>query len=233
MIATAFTFLASIVLFLYSIISPQRTTLKSGAQTIDPSSQTRVQHASGSATVMDEGSLFTYIPTPTPTSVRRPIAQPTQPDSGVPQDWGVAKPIGNGTYTIKINYDGAMTSPSEFVAALNQYRATHGSGALTWDDALGNYAAGRAQTFKSIQKTDTHAGFNDFLNNQNGFATLKFSRLGENSYYGGPVTGTHVVEWVFAQSPGHNANQLDPSWTHIGVGVTETSIDIIFGGSRM
>ena len=43
----------------------------------------------------------------------------------------------------------------------------------------------------------------------------------------------HVIEWVFAKSPGHDANQKDPDWTHVGIGVTDSTVNLIFGGSKM
>jgi uncharacterized protein YkwD len=51
--------------------------------------------------------------------------------------------------------------------------------------------------------------------------------------YGGPLNGTHLIEWVFSQSPGHDANQLDNGWSHVGVGVTDTSVNLVFGGEKM
>lgn len=179
--------------------------------------------------------LPSITPTPTITPTGRPTIIPTRTpviNTPVPQenDWGVAKQINEHTYTIKIDYDTSMASGQEILFALNAYRQTHGKGSLSWDQRLADYATGRANLFKSIGNTDSHAGFENFLNNEDGFSKLGFNRLGENSYFGGPLTGTHLIEWVFAKSPGHNANQLD-SWSHVGIGVTDTAVNLNFGAN--
>ena len=125
-----------------------------------------------------------------------------------------------------------MGSGQEVLQALNNYRASHGIGALSWDEKLANYAQQRAVFFQQSGSTDSHAGFNDYLENRNGFSELGFNRLGENSYYGGPLYAVHLIEWVFAKSSEHDANQLDSGWSHVGVGVTESAVNIIFGGGR-
>lgn len=146
--------------------------------------------------------------------------------------WGVAQKVDDVTYTIRVGYDEQMTTPQELLEALNNYRAVHSQGSLAWDDRLAAYAQSRASYFNDIQGTDKHAGLNSFLEKEDGFAQLHFNRIGENSFYGGKLTGTHLIEWVFAQSPGHNANQLDPVWTHVGIGVTESSVNLNFGSSK-
>lgn len=149
------------------------------------------------------------------------------------EEWGVAKEIEEGTYTIRVGNDAAMGNPQEVFAALNAYRNTNGRSSLTWDDTLGRYAQSRAEYMDSIQTTDKHAGFNTFLEKEDGFNQLGFYQLGENSYYGGPLNGTHVIEWVFAKSPGHDANQKNSDWTHVGIGTTDATVNLIFGGSKM
>ena len=167
---------------------------------------------------------------PSQTPIPLPTNKPPIPTTQDVNDWGVAKQIGKHTYTIKVNYDGSMASPQEILSALNAYRQTQGKGTLNWDQRLADYANSRAQTFKSMGTTDAHAGFENFLNNEDGFSKMGFNRLGENSYFGGGLTGTHLIEWVFSQSPGHNANQLD-SWSHVGIGTTDTSVNLNFGGN--
>ena len=162
-----------------------------------------------------------------PSSIRRPA--PSKDTT----EWGKAQKIDDVTYTIKVGYDGQMATPQEITDALNSYRSVQNRGSLTQDDRLSQYAQSRADYFKSNNDTDKHAGFNSFLENENGFQTLGFRRMGENSYFGGKLNGVHLIEWVFAQSPGHNANQLDEGWSHIGIGVTETSVNIIFGGDKI
>ncbi|MGB4966304.1 MAG: CAP domain-containing protein [Microgenomates group bacterium] len=147
--------------------------------------------------------------------------------------WGVAKKIGEHTYTIKVGEDARMATSQEIVDALNAYRKTQGVGELTIDSKLTEYAQSRADFFKSQKTTDAHAGFSNYLDNEDGFTKLGFTKLGENSYYGGPLYGVHLIEWVFGASPEHNANQLDGSWNYVGVGVNNTAVNLIFGGGKM
>lgn len=150
-----------------------------------------------------------------------------------PLPWGVAEKVDDVTYTIRVGYDDVMGTPEEILNALNQYRSVKGVSSLAWDDTLGSYAQSRAEYFVKIDGTDKHEGFNNFLNNEDGFYKLGYSKVGENSYYGGSLSGTHLIEWVFAQSPGHNANQLDPGWTHVGIGVTSTAVNLIFASGKI
>lgn len=166
---------------------------------------------------------------PKPT-VARYIPKKTSDDN---EPWGVAKKIGDHTYTIKLGSDERMGSPKEIYEALNVYRNQNGSGYLEWNDVLAQYASQRAQLFKEIQKTDAHAGLNHYLNNEDGFNKLGFNHIGENSYFGESLLGVHIIEWLFAASKEHNANQLDKSWSHVGIGVTDTSVNVIFGGGKM
>ena len=180
---------------------------------------------------------LTYTPAPSP--AQKPQnnneAEPqiiyTDEDAALP--WGVAQKVDDVTYTIKVGYDDEMASPQEILTALNQYRAVHEISNLVLDDKLVAYAQSRADYFISIGSTDKHQGFDEFLNNDDGFSQLGYRRLGENSFFGGPLTGTHLIEWVFAQSPGHDANQLDPVWTHVGIGTTSSSVNLVFGSGQI
>lgn len=148
------------------------------------------------------------------------------------EQWGVAKKIGEHTYTIKVGEDARMATSQEVVDALNAYRHAKGVGDLVVDSKLTEYAQSRADFFKSSGTTDAHAGFSHYLDNEDGFTKLGFSRLGENSYYGGPLFGVHLIEWVFGASPEHNANQLDAGWQFVGVGINGTAANLIFGGGK-
>lgn len=174
-------------------------------------------------------SKISITPTPTQVVKKRTPSSPTKES----EEWGIAREIEEGTYTIRVGNDNAMGTPQEVLAALNAYRNTNGRSSLTWDDTLGRYAQSRAEYMESIQTTDKHAGFNSYLENDDGFNKLGFYQLGENSYYGGPLNGTHVIEWVFAKSPGHDANQKSTDWTHVGIGSTNSTVNLIFGGSKM
>ena len=178
------------------------------------------------------------VPSPTPIIIKKNQTKNSETtqikQSAHPQeDWGVAKDIGDGTYTIRVESDSAMGTPQEVFEALNHYRNVNGSSTLTWDDRLASYAQSRADYMASIQTTDKHAGFNNFVENEDGFAKLGYYSLGENSYFGGPLNGVHLIEWVFAKSPGHDANQKDNSWSHVGIGVTNSTVNLNFGGNKM
>lgn len=179
--------------------------------------------------------------------ISAPSASPSEkaPQSVVPKErvtyhkttdqeqWGVAKKIGEHTYSIKVGEDARMATAQEIVDALNVYRKTKGVGELVVDPKLAEYAQTRADFFKVQKTTDAHAGFSNYLDNEDGFNKLGFTKLGENSYYGGPLFGVHLIEWVFGASPEHNANQLESSWSYVGVGVNSTAVNLIFAGGKM
>jgi uncharacterized protein YkwD len=75
--------------------------------------------------------------------------------------WGVAKQVDENTWTMKVGQDESMATPAEIFDALNSYRQRKGSGNLTIDDKLNEFAQKRAETFVSIGKLDGHAGFQD------------------------------------------------------------------------
>ncbi len=194
----------------------------------------RTQNPSGESIVeLNTSRLLTVTPFQKPTTTPLPKRKAVAAKTPSQEEWGIAKEISEGTYTIRVGSDAAMGSPQEVFAALNAYRNTSGRSSLSWDDKLASYAQTRADHMNSIQTTDKHEGFNRFLEQEDGFNKLGFYRVGENSYYGGPLNGTHVIEWVFAKSPGHDANQKDADWTHVGIGVTDSTVNLNFGGSKM
>lgn len=200
------------------------------------------------ATLSDLASLKKNIRLPSLSPLQKKVFVITPEVSPIPQitkknaapvptvdnePWGVAKKIGEHTYTIKLGQDDHMGTPQEVLEALNRYRAQHSRGQLQWDDKLAPYAQTRADSFKSRGGTDEHAGLNDYLDHQDGFVKLGFNQIGENSYFGGPLNGVHIIEWLFASSAEHDANQLDSLWSHVGIGVTDTSVNLIFGAGKM
>lgn len=146
--------------------------------------------------------------------------------------WGIAQKVGDHTYTMRFAPDPTMATPQEVFQALNAYRHIKGVGSLTWDTTLATYAQSRADAYSQKKNLDAHAGFLDYVNNQNGFAKLGFNSLGENAAYAGPVSGVHLIEWIFAGDAEHDNNQLDPKWSHVGIGITDKGIDCIFGGNK-
>jgi uncharacterized protein YkwD len=128
---------------------------------------------------------------------------------------------------------GTMASASEIFEALNIFRQRHKVPTLSWDDKLANFAKKRAETFMISGQIDQHAGFKDFLDNNDGFVKLGFSALGENSSFGYQLKAKHLIERVYAGDIMHNNNQLNPVWTHVGIGVSGTATDLVFGGGNV
>lgn len=156
-----------------------------------------------------------------------PITTPTLPSSDVTQ-------VGSYTYQVRIGSDERMATPSEMRDALNEYRRSHGKSELAWDEELATYAYTRAKYFYENQILDEHEGFRRFVNYEDGFEKLGFDSLGENSAYlsGGELMARTIIEQLFASDIYHDNNQLDAKWTHVGIGIENLAINIIFGGSK-
>ena len=178
--------------------------------------------------VPTEKVIPTVMPTLEPTKKIIKLPTPT-PDN---EPWGVAKQIDEVTWTIKIGEDEKMATAKEILDALNEYRKVQGSQMLTWDEKLGNYAQERAKYLNSIKTVDKHVGFNDFLENQDGFNKLGFNLLGENISYGYRLNGVHTIEWMYAGDKPHNDNQLNNRWDHVGIGVDGLATCLIFGTGK-
>lgn len=153
--------------------------------------------------------------------------QPEQ--QNFPEEWGVAKQISEKTWTMKVGFDEKMATPEEIFQALNVYRQRHGKNSLQWDERLAGFALERAKYFTQIGRLDEHKGFEGYVGDIENLKKLGFWRLGENSSFGYRLEGVHLIEWVFAGDEPHNKNQLDPEWTHVGIGVDGYQVDIIFG----
>lgn len=169
----------------------------------------------------------TRLPTliPTPTNYITQIS--TKNDNEKP--WGQAWRQDDGSYTLKIQEDPGMSTPRELADAINSYRETKGVGRLEWSDALGAYAQTRAE-YIAKNGSDHHAAFNNYIQNEDGYNKLGFNCLGENMSEGFRLSGTHLVEWMYAQSPGHDTNQLNPLYSRVGVGIKDKISVLIFGG---
>ena len=146
--------------------------------------------------------------------------------------WGVAQQIGKDTWTMKVGEDARMATPSEILTALNAYRIRRGSQPLTWNTNLANYAQSRADYLESIHNTDGHKGFEDYLNNQDGFNKLGFTWVGENICYGYRMEAVHMIEWLYAGDKPHDDNQINNRWNYVGIGVNGTANSIIFGTGK-
>ncbi len=170
------------------------------------------------------------------------VISPTKPKANVksskkssPVDtepWGVALKIDDVTWTIKVKEDDRMATLEETLLALNEYRKRHGAGQLSANDQLAAFAKERAVYLNSIKSTDKHAGFQQYIANEDNIKKLGFGSLGENSGYGHQLIGVHLIEWIYGGDPQHNANQLDRSWSHVGIGIEGLAVVFIFGGSK-
>ncbi len=169
----------------------------------------------------------------TPSPATKTVAQPTPTTAADNSPWGIAKQIDSTTWTMRVGQDATMATPNEIFDALNRYRQQKGRGNLSWNDKLANFADSRAKTFQSIEKLDGHAGFNDYFKDEQHMKDIGFWGLGENSSYGFRMQGVHLIEWVFAGDADHDNNQLDPSWTHVGIGVAGTGVDVVFGKDKI
>lgn len=166
--------------------------------------------------------------TPEPSSTPKPAAK-TPLQQADPGPWGVAKQIDETTWTMKVTPDNNMATAGELLMALNVYRSSKGVGQLSWDDRLAEYARTRAQDFVRLQNTDKHAGFNEFVANPDNFKSLGVLSVGENSSFGYRLNAVHIIEWIYAGDASHDNNQLDSKWTHVGIAVSETATEFIFG----
>ncbi len=164
-----------------------------------------------------------------PTSSQTNLA-PRPTDDSAP--WGQAVQIDEHTWTMKVQNDDRMSTADELFTALNDYRRSKGVSVLTWDQKLADYANSRAKYFTSIKKTDGHAGFNDFLTNQDGFNKLGFTQLGENTSYGYRMLGVHLIEWIYAGDEPHDQNQRNSIWSHVGIGIDGLSTCLIFATGK-
>jgi len=188
--------------------------------------------------------VYAAKPTPLPTPVK-PIKivkttikekeQKNLPvvDSKIKSDdpWGVSKQVSDHTWTIKVGEDTQMATPQEIYDALNSYRKVQGKNVLGWNSSLAEYAQSRADFFSKENNLDGHAGFNEYFSNPENIKKTGFFRIGENSSIGYKMTGVHLIEWVFASDAPHNDNQLNSVWNSVGIGVSGTGLDLIFGGN--
>ncbi len=168
----------------------------------------------------------------TPSSAPTPTGQ----QSSEAQDhdkYSRSRQIGEYTWTIDVPEDDRAGTADEIFQALNSYRQKNGKTSLQLSEKLSEYASSRAQLFADKEKTDSHEGFLDFINSQDGFTKLGFMKIGENSSYGYKVSGTKLIEDVYAGDRPHDMNQLHSDWTHVGIGVSGMATNLIFAGKPL
>ena len=159
--------------------------------------------------------------TPVPT-----IVPENKDNSG--STWGKARQLSEHTWTIDVGQDGQMASPQEILNALNNYRKTKGREVLSMDHSLASYSQTRADLFNKNQKLDDHAGFMSYFT-QDKIREMGLRGVGENSAVGYTLSGTHLIEWVFAADAPHDNNQLNSSWNVVGIATSGNAVNLDFG----
>ena len=167
---------------------------------------------------------------PTISDKRKIIVTPT--GVGYTGVWGKAQQVGEDTWTMKVGMDARMATSKEVLEALNNYRVRRGSQKLTWDQKLADYAQSRADYLNSIQSTDNHEGFKNFVEKEDGYNKLGYDWLGENISYGFQLEAVHVIEWMYAGDKPHDDNQVDNKWDHVGIGVKGTATSLVFATAK-
>lgn len=175
----------------------------------------------------DKAKMINHINAPTnqPINTSTPSVPVVKTNSN---SWGVSRKLDEKTWTMQVGNDKKMATPDDIFKALNNYRKQNGSGSLTWDETLSDFAKKRAATFLSIGGLDGHAGFNEYFKNEDNMKNMKVTGVGENSSYGYKLEGVHLIEWVFAGDDPHNDNQLDKNWNTVGIAVVGTAVDLVF-----
>ena len=210
-----------------SVLGTQISSFKKTAVLISPIAEITLQPTSTPTPTP------TNSPTPTPI-IRKPISTSEPPKEKVTSGPNIsqytAQKINDVTWRVNnVSNDDRMSTPQEIQNALNSYRGSHGLSNLLLEQKLGDYAQGRADLFSKNGSLDSHAGFQSYMNN-GGFNISGFNSLGENSaYLAGPMNGDHIVKKIFGADSSHDGNQLDPTWTHVGIGVSGRAVNINFG----
>lgn len=211
------------------------TALISGLQILGIQSlsvKPRLENQVIKTTISTTTPTFKPSTTPAPLPSATPTAQPTLTPTSTPAPTASPGPVPSAA-PVSANNSNLSGEVLDLFNALNNYRAKNGVNTLAWDSKLADFAQTRANSFNQNRGLDNHAGFLDFINNQNGFQKLGFYKLGENSSWNISTSAVDLIEQVYTQDSGHKQNELNPGWSHIGIGVAGTSTDFIFGGNKM
>lgn len=179
--------------------------------------------------------LTKALPSPTPTAI------PTLTPTNIPT---LTKPA--PTKTIEVtpvptkavetqstsNVEPTNDTAKQLLSALNNYRQKNGKNPLSWDGKLGDFAKSRAEKFDHDGQMDEHAGFKDMIAGD-GFHQMGFMSLAENSSFGDTRDAVYIIETLYGNSPGHNANQLNADYTSVGIGASGKATDFVFGGKKI
>jgi uncharacterized protein YkwD len=124
-----------------------------------------------------------------------------------------------------------LTTTQRALQSLNNYRMKNGKTALVLDTKLQAFAESRAQQFSREGSMDNHAGFQAQLTAE-GFTSLGFDALGENSSFGEWENTDNLIEHIYAYSTHHNNSQLSEEWSHVGIGISGVATNFVFGGKK-
>ncbi len=208
-------FLASLILFLWSLLVPLLPRLSSPLfvprLVIPPVKLEQIASASAILKIPEQLSNETI----------------QQSSPNVP--WGTTEKIGEHEYRTYVGSDPVMGAPSEILDALNVYRRNHNVGQVRSDENICKLALWRAQVQQQEENLDGHKGLIDYMNDQSHWKDLNIKAIGENASYGYVLSGTHLIEWVFDSDVEHRDNQLNPQWNLACAGTSGVTMDIIFG----
>lgn len=127
-----------------------------------------------------------------------------------------AAPANAGRASTAVAMQDPAAAANDFVARINELRASRGLGALSVDGELtaqaNQWAATMANAGRIFHASDLSVGI-----------TANWSKLGENVGVGGD---TSSLFQAFVNSPTHYANLVDPAYSRVGVGV-------VHAGGRM
>ena len=123
-----------------------------------------------------------------------------------------------------LNDKETIIAQQELVRLINDYRASYGLSTLATDSTLNKASSIRA---KEIEHNFAHVrpDGSDFKSVLTQVGSTDLYTYGENiAYFGGHIriSGSEAAQQLFNQwknSPGHNANMLDTSYTHVSFGV--------------
>lgn len=169
-------------------------------------------------------------PSPSPvitTDVQKPFTVTKPKASKSPKPSATIKP----TTSSKPETSTSKITTESVLKALNDYRSQKGVGNLVIDSKLQEYAQSRANYLKDLGKLDKHAGHKAFMADD-GFSKLGFNAIAENQSYNFKGDSQGLIENLYGKSSGHNRNQLNSEYTHVGIGISGAFTNLVFGGKK-
>lgn len=142
-------------------------------------------------------------------------------------DWSVTK-LDDKTTLLGYPADSRMATSEELFVEMNNYRTSHGVGAVSKHSTLCDIAQKRADELQALGKLDYHAGMDKYAYGQKDFNNL-------DEIIGGgvqPNLAVHIIEWGWGRSEtGHKQAMEKPQWTHGCGGISGYFHVFIFGAN--